>query len=67
MEAVTVPRDTWASVFAERGTPVDRSAYRVEMLDAVNSWWIDFGVQGTEHVVRTIQFEDVLQSLVSRT
>ena len=51
VDAASVPRETWHDTFVSQGTPPDRTAYRIEMLDGFNSGWIDFGVAGTEQVV----------------
>jgi NAD(P)H dehydrogenase (quinone) len=67
VDVVAVPRDTWQDTFVAQGTPADRTAYRIEMLDGFNSSWIDFGVPGTEHVTGTITLEEVLASLVARS
>jgi NAD(P)H dehydrogenase (quinone) len=66
VEAVIVPRTSWQDTFVAQGTPADRTAYRIEMLDGFNSGWIDFGVSGTEHVTGTAGLEEVLAALVSR-
>ncbi|HMF79319.1 MAG TPA: NmrA family NAD(P)-binding protein [Bryobacteraceae bacterium] len=67
VEAVAVPRDTWVDTFVAQGTPADRTAYRVEMLDAFNSGWIDFGVPGTEHLSGTVSLEKALALRVARS
>jgi NAD(P)H dehydrogenase (quinone) len=64
VEAVAVPRETWAETFVSQGTPADRTAYRIDMLDGFNSGHISFGVTGTEHVTGTVSLEEVLKSLV---
>jgi NAD(P)H dehydrogenase (quinone) len=66
VEAVAVPRDTWTSNFVAQGTPADRTAHRIAMLDGFNSDWISFGVQGTEHVRGTVELEPVLQQLAAK-
>ena len=65
VEAVAVPRDTWVERFVSQGTPVDRTAYRLEMLDAFNSGWIDFGVPGTEHTRGRIPLDAALEALLA--
>jgi NAD(P)H dehydrogenase (quinone) len=64
VEPVTVPRDEWVKTFVVQGTPEDRTPLRVQMLDAFNSGWIDFGVPGTEQAVGTTELDTVIQSLV---
>jgi NAD(P)H dehydrogenase (quinone) len=66
VDVVAVPRDTWQDTFVAQGMPADRTTYRIEMLDAFNSGWIDFGVPGTERVIGTLALEQVLASLVAR-
>ncbi len=63
VQAVAVPRSEWASTFVAQGTPADRTALRVEMLDGFNSGWIDFGVPSTEHVTGATGLNTVLRSL----
>jgi len=46
--AVAVPRDSWVDTLAQNGMPADRSGAYIEMVDNLNSGWIDFGVPGTE-------------------
>jgi uncharacterized protein YbjT (DUF2867 family) len=67
VQVVAVPRDTWQDTFVAQGTPADCTAYRIEMLDAFNSGWIDFGVPGTEHVTGTAGLEEVLAALVAHS
>jgi uncharacterized protein YbjT (DUF2867 family) len=64
VEAIAVPRETWVETFVAQGIPADRTAYRVEMLEAFNSGHISFGVPGTEHVTGTIPLEEALKSLI---
>jgi NAD(P)H dehydrogenase (quinone) len=63
VEAVAVPRNTWADNFVAQGTPRDRTALRIEMLDAFNSRRIDFGVPGTERFTGTTELQSVLETL----
>jgi uncharacterized protein YbjT (DUF2867 family) len=67
VEAIAVPRSSWVKTFVEQGTPEDRTALRVEMLDRFNSGWIDFGVAGAEHVEGSTELRQVIQQLASRT
>jgi uncharacterized protein YbjT (DUF2867 family) len=66
VEAAAVPRDTWVKTFVAQGTPEDRTALRVEMLDGFNSGWIDFGIPGTESAVGKTQLSTVLAQLAGR-
>ncbi len=63
VEAVVVPRNTWADNFVAQGTPRDRTALRIEMLDAFNSRRIDFGVPGTERFTGTTELQSALETL----
>lgn len=64
IEPVVVPRETWVSTFVAQGTPEDRTAMRVEMLDGFSSGWIDFGVAGTERFTGTTELKQVIETLV---
>ena len=64
--AVAVPRDTWIDTLAQNGMPRDRSGAYIEMIDSVNSRWIDFGAPGTEHIKGTIDLVTAMKSLANR-
>jgi uncharacterized protein YbjT (DUF2867 family) len=64
VEPVAVPRDEWVKMFIAQGTPEDRTPLRVQMLDAFNSGWIDFGIPGTEPAAGPTELNTVIQSLV---
>jgi uncharacterized protein YbjT (DUF2867 family) len=66
VEAVAVPRETWADTFVAHGMPADRTAPRIEMLDRFTSGWIDFGVPGTERFAGTTELQQVIAELVVR-
>ncbi|MCY1023268.1 NmrA family NAD(P)-binding protein [Pyxidicoccus sp. MSG2] len=54
VQARPIPRETWASSLQAMGlAPGTTGAYE-EMLDGINSGWIDFGVPGTEPVAATV-------------
>ena len=61
-----IPRDQWAALFESQGTPADRIAPRIEMLDGFNSGWIDFEGGGNEHIRGKIPLEESLRSLLAR-
>jgi uncharacterized protein YbjT (DUF2867 family) len=67
VQVLAVPRDTWQDIFVAHGMPADRTTARIEMLDAFNSGWVDFGVPGTEQVIGTVALEEVLATLVARS
>lgn len=48
-----VPRDQWAKNLEYMGIPAGESGRYEEMLDGINSGWIDFGIPGTESVAGT--------------
>lgn len=64
--AVAVPRETWVDTLAQHGMPAERSGAYIEMIDSVNSRWIDFEVPGTEHVKGTIDLVTAVKSLTKR-
>jgi NAD(P)H dehydrogenase (quinone) len=57
-----VPRDEWAARFEAQGTAWPEP--RIEMLDGLNSGWIDFEPGKHEHVIGKTPFEAVLAELV---
>jgi NAD(P)H dehydrogenase (quinone) len=63
---VAVPRKTWVDTLAQHGMPADRSGAYIEMIDSVNSRWIDFGVPGTEHIKGKIDLITTVRSLTRR-
>jgi NAD(P)H dehydrogenase (quinone) len=63
VEPIAVPRADWVKTFVAQGTPEDRTPLRVEMLDAFNSGWIDFGVPGTEQFAGPTELDAVIRSL----
>jgi NAD(P)H dehydrogenase (quinone) len=46
--------------------PADRTAPRIEMLDGLNSGWIDFEGTGTEHVTGTQTMEVFFHHLLQK-
>jgi NAD(P)H dehydrogenase (quinone) len=64
VRAVAVPREQWAALFESQGTPPDRTAVRIEMLDGFNSGWIDFEQTATEHVTGRRSMPDVLKKFL---
>jgi hypothetical protein len=51
--AQAIPRERWATTIESFGIPQGSSWGYEEMLEAVNSGWIDFGVPGTESIPAT--------------
>jgi NAD(P)H dehydrogenase (quinone) len=63
---VAVPRETWVDTLAQHGMPADRSGAYIEMIDSVNSRWIDFGVPGAERIKGMIDLVTAVRSLTRR-
>src|SRR5580658_846985 len=51
--AQPVPRDRWDATAESFGIPAGSTWGYVEMVESLNSGWINFGVPGTEHVPAT--------------
>ncbi len=66
VSAVAVPRESWVEVMAQNGIPGDRSSAYLEMVDSLNSGWIDFGVEGAEQVQGTIDLVTNVKALADR-
>jgi NAD(P)H dehydrogenase (quinone) len=65
--AVAVPRDSWIDTVAQNGMPADRSGAYIEMVDSLNSGWIDFGVPGTEQIKGTTDLVTTVKSLAAKS
>lgn len=50
VEVRATPRDQWATALGHMGLPPGSTGPYEEMMDSINSGWIDFGVPGAEHV-----------------
>jgi uncharacterized protein YbjT (DUF2867 family) len=48
VKALAVPREAWAGAIEHMGLPKGSTWAYEEMLESVNSGWIDIGVDGTE-------------------
>jgi uncharacterized protein YbjT (DUF2867 family) len=59
VKALALPRATWADAIEHMGIPKGSTWAYEEMLDGVNSGWIDFGVEGTEKRPGTTTAKDV--------
>ena len=53
VQAQAIPRERWASTIESFGMAPGATAPYEEMMDGVNSGWINFGVPGTEPVAGT--------------
>jgi uncharacterized protein YbjT (DUF2867 family) len=59
VKAFAVPRAGWAEAFEQFGIPKGHTGPAEEMYEAVNAGWMDFGVEGTEHVAGKTSARDV--------
>jgi NAD(P)H dehydrogenase (quinone) len=64
--AVAVPRDSWVDNLAQNGMPADRSGAYIEMVDSLNSGWIDLGVPGTEQAKGSIDLVTTVKALAAK-
>jgi NAD(P)H dehydrogenase (quinone) len=65
--AVAVPRDSWVRSLAQNGMPADRSGAYIEMVDSLNSGWIDLGVPGTEQTKGTTDLVTTVKALAAKS
>jgi uncharacterized protein YbjT (DUF2867 family) len=59
VKAFAVPRAGWPTAFEQLGIPKGQTGPAEAMFDAVNSGWMNLGVEGTEHVPGTTSARDV--------
>ena len=59
VKAQVIPREAWAGALEGMGFPKGGTWGYEEMVEGVNSGWIDFGVPGTERVEGTTRAEQV--------
>ncbi|HXS03043.1 MAG TPA: NmrA family NAD(P)-binding protein [Rhodanobacter sp.] len=59
VKAFAVPRAGWPAAFEQLGIPKGQTGPAEAMFDAVNSGWMDLGVEGTEHVPGATSARDV--------
>jgi len=59
VKAKVIPRDAWAETMEQFGLPRGSTWAYEEMMDGVNSGWIDFGVEGTEKLPGTTTAKEV--------
>jgi NAD(P)H dehydrogenase (quinone) len=64
---VAVPRESWVDALAENGMPPDRSGAYIEMVDSLNSGWIDFGAPNTEHIKGTTDLVTTVKALAKKS
>jgi uncharacterized protein YbjT (DUF2867 family) len=59
VRAQAIPREAWAGALQQMGLPAGQTSAYEEMVDGINSGWIEFGVENTEHIQGTIRARDV--------
>lgn len=59
VKAFAIPRAGWPAGFEQLGIPKGQTGPAEAMYDAVNSGWMDLGVEGTEHVPGATPARDV--------
>jgi uncharacterized protein YbjT (DUF2867 family) len=59
VKAFAVPRAAWPAAFEQFGIPKGQTGPAEAMFEAVNSGWMDLGVEGAEHVAGTTSPRDV--------
>src|SRR5579859_1546514 len=59
VKAFAIPRAGWPAAFQQLGVPKGQTGPAEAMFDAVNSGWMDLGVEGTEHVPGATSARDV--------
>jgi uncharacterized protein YbjT (DUF2867 family) len=59
VNAFAVSRAGWPAAFEQLGVPKGQTGPAEAMYDAVNSGWMDLGVEGTEHVPGATSARDV--------
>ena len=61
VKAQPIPREAWSSTLEHMGLPKDSTWAYEEMMDGINSGWIEFGVPGTERVEGTTTAKQVFE------
>ena len=59
VKAQAIPREAWPGAIEHMGVPKGSTWAYEEMIDGVNSGWINFGVEGTERVEGRTSAKDV--------
>lgn len=59
VKAFAIPRAGWPAAFEQFGIPKGQTGPAEAAFDAVNSGWMDLGVEGTQHVPGTTSARDV--------
>jgi uncharacterized protein YbjT (DUF2867 family) len=66
VKAVSIPREAWTATLEQMGLPRGTTWAFEELMDGVNSGWIDIGVEGTEKRPGTTTARDVFAGLSQR-
>ncbi len=67
VKAQAIPREAWASTLEHMGVPNGQTWGFEEMNEAINSGWISFGVEGTEHIEGTTTAKQVFSAAKQAT
>jgi uncharacterized protein YbjT (DUF2867 family) len=66
VKAYSIPREAWPAALEQMGLPKGSTWAYEELIDGVNSGWIDIGVEGTEKRPGTTTARDVFAALAKR-
>ena len=66
VQARAIPRAQWTEAFKAMGLPPNGIVAYTEMMDGVNSGWIDFGAPGAELVSATTTLEEVFAQAMKK-
>jgi uncharacterized protein YbjT (DUF2867 family) len=67
VKAFAVPRAGWSAALEQFGIPKGQTGQAEAMYEAINSGWMDVGVEGTEHVAGTTSPGDVFAAAKKAT
>jgi hypothetical protein len=62
VKAQAIPREAWSGALEQMGMPKGATWAYEEMIEAVNSGWIEFGVPATTRVEGTTSAKQVFAS-----
>jgi uncharacterized protein YbjT (DUF2867 family) len=66
VHAQSVPREAWTGALEQMGLPKGGTWAYEEMIEAVNSGWLRFGVEGTEKVKGSTRAREVFEAAKQR-
>jgi uncharacterized protein YbjT (DUF2867 family) len=67
IKAQAVPREAWSPALQHMGIPADKTWAYEEMIEGINSGWINFGVENTERVEGTTSAKEVFAAAKANT